>query len=323
MATIRGVPMRRWRPLTAELANGRSPVTLHLRQRFPYLHDIQRRYRESVGVLTIDSGGASPGTLGTAFDWSVRFLVQPRPSLRLAVAGLFGRFPQLLDAAVDLATQLGVATERGEETSLGVERFDGPSAGAVVDEAILLPGCWALALLTDVYRLGGIPPGSALQELDRPAVRAADLLALASPAATAELGQLRDLARTALLPRLAHRQGLWATGPLFVGSRLMNADADLVAGGLLLELKTSLGDKRADGSRRAGLETRTLHQLLGYVLLDFTDEFDVKEVGLYAARYGHLAVWPLSDLLPELAGRPVDLATEREAFRAVLLGASS
>ena len=35
---------------------------------------------------------ANPGTLGTAADWLLRFLVHPRPSLRLAATGarMFG-----------------------------------------------------------------------------------------------------------------------------------------------------------------------------------------------------------------------------------------
>lgn len=39
-------------------------------------------------------------------------------------------------------------------------------------------------------------------------------------------------------------------GPTFAGSRFMNADADVIAAGLLLELKTNLGNKRSDGTRR-------------------------------------------------------------------------
>jgi len=100
----------------------------------------------------------------------------------------------------------------------------------------------------------------------------------------------------------------------------MKADADFIAAGLLVEMKTTLGDERADGSRRAGLDGPTLQQMLGYLLLDFPDEFAVEEVGLYAARYGHLTTWRLPELLQELAGQPVDLAAERAAFHALLLG---
>ncbi len=55
----------------------------------------------------------------------------------------------------------------------------------------------------------------------------------------------------ALLPELATRHGMWALGPSFTGPALIKADADLIAAGLLLKVKTSQGDKRPDGTRGA------------------------------------------------------------------------
>jgi hypothetical protein len=290
-----------------------------IKQRFPHVKDKQRRYRDSVGALVVDSAGGNAGTMGDAFDWAVRFLVHPQPSLELALVGVRRRFPQLGGAAIEMAGHLGY--ENSSEplpAHLGSSRFDGPTDGSAVDENTLLRGCWAFGLLTQVYRLGAIHPGSDLAKLDLDRVGAADLLALASPHAVEELRHLCSLARSALLPAFADRRGPWAVGPAFEGSKLMHADADLIARGLLVELKTNLGDKRADGSRRASLDGSTLLQVLGYVLLDFHDEFAIDEVGLYAARYGHLATWRLPELLDELAGRPVDLAVERVAFRDLL-----
>lgn len=108
-------------------------------------------------------------------------------------------------------------------------------------------------------------------------------------------------------------------GPTFAGSRLIRADADLIAAGLLIELKTNLGSRRADGSRQASLDGQTVLQLLGYILLDLPDEFAIKEMSVYNARYEHLAIWPLTQVLNDLAGRPIDLAEEREAFGRLLL----
>lgn len=327
-------PLRRWGPLTAELRNTKSPVTQFIKQRFPNIRHVQQRYRDSVGPLVVDGGDAHPGTLGTAFDWAVRFLVHPQPSVDLALRGAdlaIGAYhtvgselePILGAAATELAEHLGVVTRA--DGTCGIARFDGPAAASMVDQDILLRGCWALALLTEVLR-AGTQSGSPLWKLapdgipEKDELRAADLLGLAAPGAVEELRRLGQLAYTALLPQLAKRSGPWALGPTFEGSRLMNADADLIASGLLIEIKTNLGDKRADGSRRASLEYSTLQQLLGYVLLDFSDEFAIQEIGLYAARYSQLTTWPLPDLLEELAGRPMNLAAERQAFHTLLLG---
>ena len=98
----------------------------------------------------------------------------------------------------------------------------------------------------------------------------------------------------------------------------MNADADLVAAGLLVELKTGLGDKRRDGTRRCFLEPKTLYQMIGYVLLDFNDTYQFDSVGLYEARYGHLTMWSLQGLLDEAAGRSVEVAAERDRLHTLL-----
>jgi hypothetical protein len=76
--------MRWWGPLTAELRKTNSPVTLFIKQRFPNVKQVQRRYRDSVGPLVITGGQAHPGTVGTAFAWAVRFLLHPQPNSDLA-----------------------------------------------------------------------------------------------------------------------------------------------------------------------------------------------------------------------------------------------
>jgi hypothetical protein len=50
------------------------------------------------------------------------------------------------------------------------------------------------------------------------------------------------------------------------------------------------------------------------VLLDRGDWYGIRRVGVYLARQGRLVVWPLEELLAELAGRPVALQRLREEF---------
>jgi hypothetical protein len=74
------------------------------------------------------------------------------------------------------------------------------------------------------------------------------------------------------------------------GSQLVGgADADLIAAGLLVDLKVTLGDKRRDGTRRLSLDKAEVYQLVGYTLLDFDDIYRIGEVGIFSARYGYLA----------------------------------
>ncbi len=108
-------------------------------------------------------------------------------------------------------------------------------------------------------------------------------------------------------------------GPVFEGSRLVGgADADLICGGMLIELKTNRGDKNGNERRLYLGRTDGLDQLIGYVLLDFHDEHRMNAVAVYAARWGRLARWPLTDFMNTLAGRTVNLADERSTFSTLL-----
>lgn len=131
--------------------------------------------------------------------------------------------------------------------------------------------------LAPFYRAGASP-------VQQPPVTAQHLLALAPPAGLDQVARLREVLETSLLPRLANRSGPWAIGPTFAGSRLVGgAGADLIAAGLLLDLKVTLGDKRRDGTRRLSLNTAEVHQLVGYTLLDFDDTYRISEVGIFSA----------------------------------------
>lgn len=90
----------------------------------------------------------------------------------------------------------------------------------------------------------------------------------------------------------------------------MNADADLVAGGLLADLKTA---------KKLSLAVTDLFQLLGYAMLDYDDEFGITTVGIFSARYAYLATWELGELLGELGGHPASLPSVRSQFRDLLL----
>jgi hypothetical protein len=314
-----------WPPLTVALKDKQLPVRRFLDQRFPNLGDTQRQYRQQVGPIVVAESTVNPGTLGGAFDWMVRFLVNPRPDLQLArsgagLAGVFGSQP-LREATAELAELLGAPlspTQGGRSVGDAPTMvYAGPLSATEVDPELLARGCWALAVLTEVFR-AGLLPGSPILTLQGRQIRAENLLALAPEVALDQLARLRRAAEDTLLPALSGRRGSWALGPTFDGSAIMNADADLIAAGLLLEIKTSLGTKRKDGSRQAGLDGQTVLQLLGYTLLDFSDHFKISELGLYSARYAHLATWNLQQLLDELAGRSVDLAAERAAFKEIL-----
>ena len=308
-----------FRPLTRELEDAKSPVRLFLQDRYTQgLRDIQRQYRAGAPPLAVPSvprTEADPGTIGTAADWLLRFLLNPQPEIHIAVSGAVASTRagiMVLPALAGIAELLNVPMPERPPESTRV--FTGPIPGNDADPMLLARSCWALALLTEVYRGG--PAIATLGPLGRfragGTVSSDDLLALAPPAGLGQLAEFRQVFETALLPRLAVRPGPWALGPTFAGSALIRADADVIAAGLLVDLKTSA---------KLSLGIADMLQLIGYALLDFRDEYRLTETGIFSARYAYLATWELVPLLRELAGHEIDISSAREEFRSFLLSA--
>ena len=310
--------------LTREIDNTSSPVRQFFDERFTSgLRDLQRRFRQAAPPMVVPPvprAEANPGTMGGAADWLLRFMVCPDPSVDLAVAGAAHLSPGMMMGVAEVAEMLGVTDLPGtlsmgtSPVSGSVHVFTGPVAGSSVDQELLARGCWALALATEAFRseqaaatgpLAGFP--------DRPLL-VDDLLALAPPAALDQLAGFRRVFETTLIPQLAARTGPWAAGPTFAGSALIAADGDLIAAGLLLELKTSV---------KLTLAVKDLWQVIGYALLDFDDEYHLESVGIFSARYAYLATWGLGSLLADLAGHAVSPQSVRDEFREVLVSHSA
>jgi hypothetical protein len=240
------------------------------------------------------------------------------PDLAIAQAGAVLLGNATTNATTDLITRL-----RGRVASRAAIEPITPSLPAepLRDLELLTRGCWALALLTEVYR-GGPIPGTVIDRYAHAsgAPTADGLLTLAPAEAVTELSRLLDLAFQQLLPDLRARPAPWYVGPTFTLSTALGADADLIAYHTLVEIKTGLGRKTNDGRRAASLELVTLRQLLGYALHDVDDTFSLREVAVYDARFAYIDSWQLQGMLDSLAGRTVDLPAERAAWRLALTG---
>ena len=301
-------------PLTAELNTKDSPVRRFLDERFSSgLREVQRRYRQASPVLVVPSADrleANPGTVGTAADWLLRFMLHPRPSLALAARGaaLCGRRSGIIEALIEIAESIGYAPETALDVS--TTDFTGPSAGNDADATQVASACWAFALLTEMYRNPAAAMLGPLERLRGHRASASKLLELASPTALGQLAAFREVFASALLPQLAHRPGQWVLGAEFTGSALIKADADVIAAGLLLDLKTD---------SKLSLGVRTIFQVIGYTLLDFDDAYQLTEVGTFSARYAYLATWDIGTLFDELTADQVSPPSVRREFRQLLL----
>jgi len=109
----------------------------------------------------------------------------------------------------------------------------------------------------------------------------------------------------------------YTPNPTFMGSPAVGgADADLVVGNLLIDIKTR--EQITNPWIRD-----TLFQLLGYALLDVDDAHGIRRVGILLPRQPYVAIWTLDDLLgrdteealPELRDEFADLLAQTLADR--------
>ena len=146
-------------PLTAEIANVRSPVRQFLDELCADgLRHVQRRYREEASGLAVPGAPrseANPGTVGTAADWLLRFLVDPEPELDLVMMGAMACARvgvRVLPALAEVVGALGMSLPSRPAEHVRV--FAGPTAGNGADAVVLAQSCWVFALITEAYRGG-------------------------------------------------------------------------------------------------------------------------------------------------------------------------
>jgi hypothetical protein len=288
-----------------------SPVYVWLHSRFPDHKGVQARFRVDSGpTQVLPAEHVAMQTQGAAIDWWIRFLADPGPQLGLPLSGL-------------LKEQQAPCFKAGMMMLVGLRAIDRDLTLLPVSADQFLAQseewqarvCYALALLTELRRTSSFE-GSRLMRLG-PESTARDLLTLANSAEVADLIAMRDLARLKLLPALP--AGPVASGAVFDGSEDLNADADLIVGGMLIDIKAGQGGKpRKDGTRIAVLSRAELDQLIGYALMDYSDDYQIRRLAIYAARFGYLVSWPLSELLAQLSGRPVHLHNLQAEFANVL-----
>ncbi|MFC4497075.1 hypothetical protein ACFPA8_23370 [Streptomyces ovatisporus] len=102
-------------------------------------------------------------------------------------------------------------------------------------------------------------------------------------------------------------------GPAFASSSdLGGADADVIAGGLLIDCKATTRPPVAPPGR-------AVQQLAGYLLLDYDDTYGIDRVALYLSRQGALVQWTVPESLTVM-GATAPLPRLRDLLREHLRG---
>lgn len=289
--------------LTSELAKPSSPITQYLKVVGAIVADTTRGTpwaepcKRLLGLDALPSAavvpavpGADAGMVGTAFDYRLRFHLAPCRSKELVA----------WKGAAQL-TRLEPATENAVSrffSHLDTLTLRLSPAGQVLnddDEALLSTYCVVLAQFESVFRTQGRwVPDLPLESTVDAAPESESLLQLAPEAVVEEVVNLSRSASDAmspLIPYVASGSLPYYPNPVFAGSSAIGgADADFIIATTIFELKTT---KTLD----AAAVRNALLQLLGYSLLDYGDEFEIRRVGVYFARHAWVTAWPLWKLI--------------------------
>ncbi len=266
------------------------------------------------------------GLVGTAFDYRLRYALAIMPANQL-VAALGVRRLAIPSLALDdlLLDEAGIPREtyRIVDTPPAAPRVAGVAQAFMVgldasvsalnpvrrrlgrpDEERLARHCLVLAAFEQVFRSGMLGERSPLI-YPTPCADTEELLARAR---TAWVEDLRAMASA--FHDVAERHGLFdglhVLNPTFEGSADMRAD--VILAGCLLDIKCTV---------QPSLSLESLAQLLGYVLLDYSDAYGIESAGFYLARQGLLLRWPLERLFGHQVSRS-ELRQVREGFRQIL-----
>jgi len=307
--------------LTSELKDTASPIRQFLLQRFPnhraVVNECKAALKDSETITP--AGPIAYGTTGEALDYRIRFYFGITPAKELvAYHGAAQVHPDSLGLPLPGAPQRPTLPAElidhfftDLDRQLRTIRPVGRRLGAQL-ESRLNRYCYVLALFEELYRTRQSQLGSPLL-VPTPMRSLPDMLEIPTSAALDDLCALswafhdtcHDLIRGARKIVL---------NPKIEGSgEVGGADADLILDGCLLEIKALINPIRDSARFR-----ETLHQLLGYVLLDYGDHYKIRDVGIYLARQRVLLRWPLKALMMTMAGLPIAaLADLRMDFREV------
>lgn len=285
--------------LTGELHLKTTPLRIWFDRTFPTFKAVQpsARWTGPLGVAPLASVPWR-GRVGTAFDYRVRWWWPWTPSVRLigmeAVAPIFlgenstDSLRRYLDTTI---ASLAATTSRGE-----------PSDDV---EDHLARAALVLAQLETVQR-SHLPPDPASTGIAKGASVEA-MLATQDARAVDDVIALSRAARDPLA-RFVNRSAV--LNPTFSWSnRVGGADADLIVDGCLLELKTSCD---------TGLTGEVARQLLGYILLDGDDRYQIRDLAVFYARRPQVLRWPVAEFVDACSARSVGVAVLRAEVNALL-----
>jgi hypothetical protein len=305
--------MERPLSLTGHLAAKRSPIHDWFEDNLPHTRAIVADANDKLcGVPRATAcpvptlARTDPALVGTAIDYVLRITLR-QDALDDTVAHKGAR---LLDGHPGMSGRPSNFAALASSCACELQPWRRRLTAEEVRQLCLM--CAVLARFEQYFRAGGrvaqyvVPPLRRVCDGD-------DLHGLASalvPEPT--LADLEALAAAAIVDHadLRSAQPLHLNPNFSLSVAIGGADADVIAGGSLLEFKAT--------AKTSPVQRPEVWQLIGYALLDTDDTYAIASVGVSALRWRKRIVWPVSDLFDEAAKASKSLAEWRAEFAELL-----
>ena len=289
--------------LTSHLKDPNSPVTRFLKERFPNTRKAPflRNARESLSnsVTTQPVPPFSQGvyaTIGTAIDYRLRYYFDITHPTELAAFTAYETPSPTLHR--DFMSDLEFAIPNLNPKQ---RRLD--EAG----ENLLNRYCYVLALYDQFKRVAATHLQNSPLNTESPET-IDDLLKIPDQAWIKDMRELSWLFHDRY-NRLTNRPHI--LNPTFDGSiDVGGADADIIIDDTLIEIKSSI---------KPTIDGYYIQELIGYTLLDYSDRYQIRNIGIYMVRQGILLQWELKECLAHLSNYlHYDLGQLRSQFQEML-----
>jgi len=170
-------------------------------------------------------------------------------------------------------------------------------------EKTLARYCYVLALFEEVFRAGPWPASI----LFRQQYESVEELLRAIPSQSVDdIAQMSNIVYHRFEPHFGEPVTL---NPTFEGSLdVSGADGDFFLNDCLIDFKATIKPR---------MSPEWLRQLVGYVLLDYSDMHHLDSVGIFLVRQDVLFRWPLDEFIQTLCDEKSSLPLLRQEFRKV------
>ncbi len=295
--------------LTSNLIDKKSPVFQFLSSQFSnhraFLSAPRKEMRLAHTILPTNATSHPWATIGTALDYRLRYYFNVSPTEEL-IASKAATLIRMYAASVGGIPELPNSFDffSNLDAFLLEVRPEGRRLFKT-DEDKLNRYCYILALYDQLFRAG---PTINSPLYGRPIEGAEELLTIPSSEAVNDMRVLSwkfydDFQHLFSLP--------FVLNPTFEGSvKIGGADADLIVDGTLIDIKTT---------KKREIDRDWLWQIMGYVLLDYSDTYKITSIGLYLTRQGMLLKWDMREVLAFLyKGKPKSLEQLRDEFKEIV-----